>query len=36
MKLTLQPGISLVRCVLVGKDKTISFMGEEGRVYATP
>ncbi len=36
MKPTLQPGISLVRRVPVGKDKTISFMGEEGRVYATP
>jgi fluoroacetyl-CoA thioesterase len=36
MKPPLQPGISLVRRVPVGKDKTISFMGEEGRVYATP
>jgi fluoroacetyl-CoA thioesterase len=36
MKPTLQPGISLVRRVPVGKDKTISFMGEEARVYATP
>ena len=36
MKPTLQPGISLVRRVPVGKEKTISFMGEEGRVYATP
>src|SRR5262249_49691310 len=36
MKPTLRPGISLVRRVPVGKDKTISFMGEEGRVYATP
>jgi fluoroacetyl-CoA thioesterase len=36
MKPTLQPGISLVRRVSVGSDKTISFMGEEGRVYGTP
>ena len=36
MKPTLQPGISLVRRVPVGSDKTISFMGEEARVYATP
>jgi fluoroacetyl-CoA thioesterase len=36
MKPTLQPGISLVRRIPVGKEKTISFMGEEGRVYATP
>jgi hypothetical protein len=36
MKQTLQPGISLVRRVAVGNDKTISFMGEGGRVYATP
>jgi fluoroacetyl-CoA thioesterase len=36
MKPTLQPGISLVRRVPVGEDKTISFMGEEGRVYGTP
>jgi predicted thioesterase len=36
MKPTLQPGISLVRRVPVRRDKTISFMGEEGRVYATP
>jgi predicted thioesterase len=36
MKSSLQPGISLVRHVKVEKEKTISFMGEEGRVYATP
>jgi fluoroacetyl-CoA thioesterase len=36
MKPTLQPGISLVRRVSVGSDKTISFLGEEGRVYGTP
>lgn len=36
MKPSLQPGIFLVRCVLVEKNKTIGFMGDEGRVYATP
>jgi fluoroacetyl-CoA thioesterase len=36
MKPSLQPGISLVSRVRVEKEKTISFMGEEGRVYATP
>jgi predicted thioesterase len=36
MKPSLQPGISLVRRIPVGKEKTIGFMGEEGRVYATP
>ena len=29
MKPSLQPGISLVRRVLVEKEKTIAFMGEE-------
>jgi fluoroacetyl-CoA thioesterase len=36
MKPSLQPGLSLVRRVTVEKEKTISFMGEEGRVYGTP
>lgn len=36
MKPSLQPGISVVRCIPVGKEKTIGFIGEEGRVYATP
>jgi fluoroacetyl-CoA thioesterase len=36
MKSSLQPGISLVRRVTVEKEKTITFMGEEGRVYGTP
>jgi predicted thioesterase len=36
MKSSLQPGISLMRRVTVDKDRTISFMGEEGRVYGTP
>jgi len=36
MRPSLQPGISLVRRIPVDKDRTIGFMGEEGRVYATP
>ena len=36
MKSSLQPGISLVRRILVGQERTISLMGEEARVYATP
>jgi fluoroacetyl-CoA thioesterase len=36
MKPSLQPGISLVRRIPVEQEKTIGFMGEEGRVYATP
>jgi fluoroacetyl-CoA thioesterase len=36
MKNSLQPGVSKVRRLTVDRDRTISFMGEEGRVYATP
>ncbi len=36
MKNSLQPGISKVRRLTIDRDRTISFMGEEGRVYATP
>jgi fluoroacetyl-CoA thioesterase len=36
MKDSLQPGIAKVRPIVVNRDRTISFMGEEGRVYATP
>src|SRR5215831_17927629 len=36
MRSSLQPGLSLVRCVTVDEERTISFMGEEGRVYGTP
>jgi predicted thioesterase len=36
MKTSLQPGISLVGRIPVDIGKTIGFMGEEGRVYATP
>jgi len=36
MKDSLQPGISKVRRIVVDRDRTIGFMGDEGRVYATP
>lgn len=36
MKQSLRPGISKVKRLTVDRDRTISFMGEEGRVYATP
>jgi len=36
MKTSLQPGISRVRRIKVEREKTVSFMGEEGRVYGTP
>jgi len=36
VKNSLQPGISKVRRIVVDRDRTISFMGEDGRVYATP
>jgi fluoroacetyl-CoA thioesterase len=36
MKPTLAPGVSRVETITVDRDRTISFMGEEARVYATP
>src|SRR5690242_21471699 len=36
MKETLRPGATKTKRLSVDKDRTISFMGEEGRVYATP
>ena len=36
MKSSLQPGISLTTQLNVDRDRTISFMGEDARVYATP
>ncbi|MGD0025106.1 MAG: thioesterase family protein [Xanthobacteraceae bacterium] len=36
MKDSLQPGVSKVRRIVVDSSRTISFMGEQGRVYATP
>jgi len=36
MKNSLRPGISKVRRLVVDSERTIGFMGEEGRVYGTP
>ena len=36
MKASLQPGVSRVSRITVGRERTIEFMGEDGRVYATP
>ena len=36
MKESLQPGLNITRRYDVTKDKTIDFMGDELRVYATP
>ena len=36
MKQSLRPGVSKVKHVIVDRDRTISFMGEAGRVYGTP
>lgn len=36
MKSTLGPGLELTRRLSIDRDRTIGFMGEEGRVYGTP
>ena len=36
MKDSLQLGVSKARRIVVDRNRTIGFMGEEGRVYATP
>jgi fluoroacetyl-CoA thioesterase len=36
MKDSLKPSVSKVRRVIVDRDRTVAFMGEQGRVYATP
>ena len=36
MKQSLRPGVSRVNRIEVDRDRTIGFMGEEGRVYGTP
>ena len=36
MKGSLRPGMSKSRRLVVDRERTISFMGEEGRVYGTP
>jgi fluoroacetyl-CoA thioesterase len=36
MKPSLQPGLTSVKRIPIDRDRTISFMGEDARVYATP
>jgi predicted thioesterase len=36
MKPSFQPGLSSVRRIVIDRDRTIGFMGEDARVYATP
>lgn len=36
MKPSLQPGVSAVKKIAIDRDRTIGFMGEDARVYATP
>jgi predicted thioesterase len=36
MKPSLQPGLTSVKRIPIDRERTISFMGEDARVYATP
>jgi fluoroacetyl-CoA thioesterase len=36
MKASLKPGLTGVRRIAIDRERTIAFMGEEARVYATP
>ena len=36
MKDSLRPGVTGMKRITIDRDRTISFMGEEARVYATP
>ncbi len=36
MKASLKPGLSKLRRVVVDRERTVAFLGEPGRVYATP
>jgi fluoroacetyl-CoA thioesterase len=36
MKPSLQAGVSMSRRITIDRDRTIGFMGEDARVYATP
>ena len=36
MKPTLQPGVTLTKSIVIDRARTIRFMGEDARVYATP
>jgi len=36
MKVSLRPGVARTSRIAIDRDRTIGFMGDEGRVYATP
>jgi predicted thioesterase len=36
MKPSLKPGVSMSRKITIDRERTIGFMGEDARVYATP
>src|SRR5262245_64012765 len=36
MKPSLRPGITRVNRILIGRERTIGFMGDEARTYGTP
>jgi len=36
MKDSIRPGLSLTKHIVIDRERTIGFMGEEARVYATP
>ena len=36
MKASLHPGLSRVNRIAIGRERTIGFMGDEARTYATP
>jgi predicted thioesterase len=36
MKPSLRPGLTRVNRIVIGRERTIGFMGEEARTYATP
>ena len=36
MKPSLRPGVTRVNRIAIGRERTIGFMGEEARTYATP
>jgi predicted thioesterase len=36
MKPSLKAGVSMTRRIVIDRDRTIGFMGEDARVYATP
>jgi len=36
MKPSMQPGVALTKSIVIDRARTIGFMGEDARVYATP